>query len=61
MKGIRCGEDLEEAAGICGVDFLLNVVLDEHKNVIHAVAGELKEAHRQGMQVPGRVLPYGDQ
>ncbi|MFR2693921.1 MAG: hypothetical protein ACLTBV_27935 [Enterocloster bolteae] len=28
--------------------FPLNVVLDEHKNVIHAVAGELKEAHRQG-------------
>lgn len=26
----------------------MNVVLDEHKNVIHAVAGELKEAHRQG-------------
>lgn len=40
--------DLEEAAGICGVDFLLNVVLDEHKNVVYAVAGDLKQAHRQG-------------
>lgn len=61
LEGNPVREDLEEAAGICGVDFLLNVVLDEHKNVIHAVAGELKEAHRQGMQVPGRILPYGDQ
>lgn len=48
LEGNPVREDLEEAAGICGVDFLLNVVLDEHKNVIHAVAGELKEAHRQG-------------
>ena len=48
LEGNPVREDLEEAAGICGVDFLLNVVLDEHKNVIHAVAGEHKEAHRQG-------------
>ena len=48
LAGNPVREDLEEAAGICGVDFLLNVVLDEHKNVIHAAAGDLKEAHRQG-------------
>lgn len=40
--------DLEEAAEICGVDFLMNVVLDEHKQVIYAVAGDLKKAHRKG-------------
>lgn len=48
LAGNPVREDLEEAAGICGADFLLNVVLDEHKNVIYAVAGDLKEAHRQG-------------
>ena len=41
-------QDIEEAAAICGVDFILNVVLDEHKEIICAVAGHLVEAHRAG-------------
>ena len=41
-------EDIEEAAAICGVDFILNVVLDEHKKIIRAVAGDVTEAHRAG-------------
>lgn len=40
--------DIEEAAGICGVDFILNVVLDEHKKIIRAVAGDVTQAHRAG-------------
>ena len=40
--------DLEEAAKLCGVDFILNVVLDEHKEIIFAVAGDLIKAHREG-------------
>ena len=41
-------QDIEEAAAICGVDFILNVVLDEHKQIIRAVAGDLVKAHRIG-------------
>ena len=41
-------QDLEEGAAICGVDFILNVVLDEHKEIIMAAAGDLKKAHRAG-------------
>jgi len=41
-------QDIEEAARICGVDFILNVVLDEHKKIIYAVAGDLLKAHREG-------------
>ena len=41
-------KDIEEAAAICGVDFILNVVLDEHKQVIRAVAGDVTAAHRAG-------------
>lgn len=44
-------KDLEEAAAICGVDFICNVILDEHKKVIHAVAGDLTAAHRAGCAV----------
>lgn len=41
-------KDIEEAAAICGVDFILNVVLDEHKQVVRAVAGDVTAAHRAG-------------
>lgn len=40
--------DIEEAVEICGVDFILNVVLDEHKEIIRAVAGDVTAAHRAG-------------
>lgn len=41
-------KDIEEAADICGVDFILNVVLDSNKNIIKAVAGDVKKAHIEG-------------
>jgi len=43
---LRC--DLEEASEICPADFILNVVLNEKKEVVHAVAGDIKKAHREG-------------
>lgn len=46
---VRC--DIEEAARIAGVDFILNVVLDADKNIVHAVAGDPIEAHRAGCTV----------
>ena len=47
LAGNPIREDIEEAAAICGVDFILNVVLDEHKRIIHAAAGEVTLAHRE--------------
>jgi nickel-dependent lactate racemase len=41
-------QDIEEAGSIIGIDFILNVVLDEHKQIIKAVAGDRIAAHRQG-------------
>lgn len=41
-------EDIEEAAAICGIDYIVNVVLDEHKQIIKAVAGDVTAAHRAG-------------
>jgi nickel-dependent lactate racemase len=48
MDGNPVREDIEEAAEVVGVDFIVNVVLDEHKEIIHAVAGHHKLAHRSG-------------
>lgn len=40
--------DIEEAADMLGVDFICNVVLDEDKQIIKAVAGDVTSAHREG-------------
>lgn len=40
--------DIEEAGAICGIDFIVNVVLSEHKEIIRAVAGHPVKAHRAG-------------
>ncbi|MCL2497392.1 MAG: nickel-dependent lactate racemase [Symbiobacteriaceae bacterium] len=41
-------EDLDEAHAIFPLDFILNVVLDETKQIVHAVAGDPIAAHRAG-------------
>jgi nickel-dependent lactate racemase len=41
-------QDLEEAISFCPIDFILNVVLDEKKNIVKAVAGDFIQAHREG-------------
>jgi len=41
-------QDIDEVAKFVPIDFILNVVLDEKKNIIKAVAGHYIEAHRAG-------------
>ena len=43
-------QDMEEAAKISGLDFILNVVLDSKKEIVAAVAGDFVEAHRKGTE-----------
>lgn len=38
--------DIEEAGRICGIHYIVNVVLDEHKQIISAAAGDPVAAHR---------------
>ena len=40
--------DIEEAVTFCPVDFIVNAVLDEHKHIVYAVAGDVTKAHREG-------------
>lgn len=41
--------DIEEAVGkFCPLDFIVNVVLDEHKKIIYCVSGDYIQAHRVG-------------
>jgi nickel-dependent lactate racemase len=48
IAGNPVREDIDEAGGIIGVDFIFNVLLDEQKRIIRAVAGHYLEAHRAG-------------
>lgn len=55
LEGNPVRMDLEEAASICGVDFLINVVLDAHKHILYAAAGEMQAAHRAACRVLDRL------
>jgi len=48
LEGNPIRMDIEEAGEICGIDFIVNVILDEHKHIVYAVAGDVTEAHRVG-------------
>lgn len=48
LEGNPVREDIEEAAAMVGVDYIVNVVLDAHKHIVHAVAGDVTAAHREG-------------
>ena len=50
IKNNPIRDDIEEAGKICGIDFIVNVILSEHKKVLKAVAGHPVEAHRAGCQ-----------
>lgn len=47
--------DIEEAGAICGIDFIVNVVLSEHKEIIRAVVGDPVAAHRAGCRFLDRI------
>ena len=61
LEGNPVREDIEEAGRICGIDYIINVVLDEKKRVIKAVVGDSVKAHREACafldQLYKKVLP----
>lgn len=48
LDGNPIRQDIDEAGAIAGVDYIVNVVLDEHKHIVYAVAGDVVKAHRVG-------------
>jgi len=49
LEGNPIHEDAVEAARMAGVDFIVNVVLNRDNRIAHVVAGDLVEAHQQGV------------
>lgn len=52
-------KDFEEAAEKVGIDFILNVVLDEHKHIVAAFAGDMILAHRVGCRYLDKMYEKG--
>lgn len=52
-------QDIEEIGQRVGIHFMLNVVLNEKKEIVQAVAGDVREAHRVGRQVVDRMYRVG--
>ncbi len=47
-KGNPISDEMDEAAGKAGVDFLLNVVINDKKEIVRIVAGDLEQAFEAG-------------
>ncbi|HEX2945793.1 MAG TPA: nickel-dependent lactate racemase [Clostridia bacterium] len=52
-------QDIEEVVRFVPIDFILNVVLDENKRIIRAVAGHYTEAHRVGCRFLDSLYKVG--
>jgi nickel-dependent lactate racemase len=48
IEGNPVREDIDRVAEFCSIDFIVNVVLDENKEIIHCVSGHFIKAHREG-------------
>ena len=55
LEGNPLRQDIEEAGAICGIHYIVNAVLDEHKHIVHAVAGDVTKAHREGCKYLDRM------
>jgi nickel-dependent lactate racemase len=51
LDGNPVRADIEEGAGLLGVDFILNVLVDGNHRIAGAVAGEVTAAHRRGCEM----------
>jgi len=48
--------DVEEAADRLGVDFIVNVVLNPRHEIVRAVAGDVHDAFRAGVELVDRIV-----
>lgn len=55
IDGNPIREDIEEAGAMVGVDFIVNVVLDEHKKIVYSAAGDVVAAHRDACRYLDRM------
>ncbi|MDR7869565.1 MAG: nickel-dependent lactate racemase [Tissierellaceae bacterium] len=55
LVGNPVREDLNEAIKYCPIDFIVNVVLNEKKEIIYSVAGDFIKAHKEGCKFLDKI------
>lgn len=55
LKGNPVHQEMQEAAEKVGVDFNINVVTNEHYEIIEIVAGELSASWQQGVEICKKI------
>lgn len=58
LAGNPVREDIEETADFLKIDYIINVVLDEKKNIIGAFGGDPVSAHREGCKFLDGVYSF---
>jgi len=56
IKGNPVREEIEEIGEMVGIDFIVNAVLNSHKNVVKVVAGDVTKAHREGVEYINNIF-----
>lgn len=56
MEENECRDSIEKVATKVGLDFIINVVLNENHDVIGVVTGDLIKAHRAGVKIAKKVF-----
>ena len=57
MAGNPVREEMEEAAKMIGLDFILNTVMNDKNEIVKVVAGDPRKAHRAGVEICKKI--YG--
>ncbi|MHC1770845.1 MAG: nickel-dependent lactate racemase [Flexilinea sp.] len=55
IMGNPVREDIDAVVNFVPIDFIVNVILDEHKNINYCVAGHYQAAHREGCRLLDRM------
>jgi lactate racemase len=55
LKGNPVHEDIVEQAKMAGLNFIVNVLLNESKQITHVVAGDPVKAHEEGCRIEKRL------
>ena len=55
IKGNPIHEDMVEQAGMAKLDFIVNVLLNEEREITHVVAGDPAKAHEKGCEIEKSV------
>jgi nickel-dependent lactate racemase len=59
LRGNPIHEDIVEQAGMAKLDFIVNVLLNEDREITHIVAGDPVKAHERGCEIERNIAGVG--